>query len=355
MADFQVLDRRELLRCARDTEHNLLIQSVIGHAHEGHGVFQGRRFPNTTMDDIACALRRDPRAVREDRQDLIDGVGEYIDRVLAGGDGRLLVDDEGQPLLTMGTLALLPEVDGKDVLRGFYLGGMRDDSEVRLGAEARYGLTIGGGDSYLVHLPTMEAMGQSGDRLAHEDHDEATLAAFREAGLIEADEGEDDEDTAYLYIRHRKGCGTSDDACIVLTGLRFGFSAAVGAFLADAVDTLEKYVPVFGGWDKRFAEKIEREMPDLGMGRRDVEDIAYLCADESGEVPDSSLRHLMAVNTQFDQCPIEAHFAFLLGRPYAPLGLSHGRRPNGPFYDYCRQRLAAWERRQESSGADSPT
>jgi hypothetical protein len=260
------------------------------------------------------------------------------------------VDSDGTPLLTMGTLALLPEMDGREVLRGFYLGGLRDDSEVRIGAEQRYGVAIGGGDSYLVHLPTMEAAGQDADRLAHEDHDAAMLIKYREEGLIVRDEGEDDDDTAYLYIRHRRGCGTSDDACIVMAGLQYGISAAVGAFLADAVDTLEKYVPVFGGLDKKLAEKIERGMPDLGVTRDDAGDMAYLCADESGEVPDSSLRHLLSVDKRFDQCAAEAHFAFVMGRPYAPLGIAHERTPNVRLYDYCVERLAAWRRRQPEQG-----
>jgi hypothetical protein len=88
-------------------------------------------------------------------------------------------------------------------------------------------------------------------------------------------------------------------------------------------------------------------MPDLGLTRRDVEDIAYLCADESGRVPDSSLRHLLALNRRFDQCAVEAHFLYLLGRPYAPLGLSHERSPNEAFYEYCETRLEAWRERSE--------
>ena len=37
-ADFRILDARDHLRCAWHNEQNLLIQSVIGHAHEGHGM-----------------------------------------------------------------------------------------------------------------------------------------------------------------------------------------------------------------------------------------------------------------------------------------------------------------------------
>ena len=106
-----------------------------------------------------------------------------------------------------------------------------------------------------------------------------------------------------------------------------------------------KYVPVFGGADITIAKEIEDKLPDLNLTRRDVEDMAYLCADETHDVPDSSLRHLLAVDRKVDQCAIEAHLLFLLGRPYAPLGLSHRRSPNGEFYEYCAARLAAWRTR----------
>lgn len=339
--DFRVLDNRETLRCAWRTEQNLLIQSVIGHAHEGHGVFRGRRYVNTTMDDIARALRLDPQSVRAERQELIDGVVEYVDAVLAGGEGKLLVDRSGRALLTMGTLPFFA-VDGPGVLRGLYLGGLRDDSEVRIGAEQRYNLRIGGGESYIVSLKAMHDAGLDGDKLAHEDHDAAAIQRFRDSGLIVADEGPDSDETAYQYIRHRRGCGTSDDACVVLCGLLHGFSVGVGAFLADAIDTLEKYVPVFGGQDGKIAERIEREFTDLNLARKDVEDIAYLCADESGDVPDSSLRHLLSVDRRRDQCAIEAHLLYLLGRPYQRLGLSHERSPNTDLYAYCERRLGQW-------------
>lgn len=349
--DFRVLDSRETLRCAWGSEQNLLVQSVLGHAHEGHGVFKGRRFVNTTMDDIARALRLDPVAVREERQALIDGVEEYCDRVLSGGDGSVLVDDDGAPLLSMGTLALLPPVDGPAVLRGFYLGAMRDESEARIGAEKRYGFAVGGGDGYLVDLKTMVAAGLDADKLAHQDHSPEEIARLREIGVIVGDEGPDGDGISYEYIRHRRGCGTSDDACVVICGLLHGFSAGIGAFLADAVDTLEKYVPVFGGLDKKLAQKIGREMPGLNVTQTDVEDLIYLCADESGRVPDSSLRHLLSVNKRFDCCAAESHLLYLLGRPTPPLGLSHERSPAAEFYEYCEARLKTWQRQQEASKA----
>jgi hypothetical protein len=42
-----------------------------------------------------------------------------------------------------------------------------------------------------------------------------------------------------MYIRHKAGPGASDDTVIIAAGLLWGFSAGVGCFLADAIDTLE--------------------------------------------------------------------------------------------------------------------
>jgi len=344
-SDFVEMSSRETLRTSRTNERNILIQSVAGHAHEGHGVFRGERYANTTMDDIAAALRLAPDAVRLERQRLMDGVTEYVNRVLGGEEFALLVDDDGVPLLGMGTLLFLPPVSGKDVLRGLYLGALRDDADVRVTAEEKYGVIIGGGVSYLVNLQAMEAAGQNADKLAHENHDAEAIQKLWDAGVIVADSGADTDETSYLYVRHRRGCGTSDDACIVLTGMVHGFGAGVGAFLADALDTIEKYVPVFGGSDHALAETIAQKMPDLNLAPTDAGEIAYLSADETGRVPDSSLRHLLSVDRRYDQCAAEAHLAYLLGRPFAPLGLSHRRTPAGEFYTYCEARLAAWRAR----------
>ena len=58
--DFLALDAKTTLRCSHDVEQLILMQSIEGHAHEGHGLFYGRKYPNTTIDDIARSLRLDP-------------------------------------------------------------------------------------------------------------------------------------------------------------------------------------------------------------------------------------------------------------------------------------------------------
>ena len=82
--DFKLLDTRETLRTTWENEELILIQSVEGHAHEGHGAFRGHRFPNTDIDDICLALRLHPEAIKAARQQLIDEIVDYVERTIHG-------------------------------------------------------------------------------------------------------------------------------------------------------------------------------------------------------------------------------------------------------------------------------
>src|SRR5690242_6195472 len=82
--EMRMLQDREFLRTTLEIEEAVFIQSLAGRAHEGHGTFAGRRYVDTTEDDIARALGRDPHQVAGLRQALIDAVVEYTQRVIAG-------------------------------------------------------------------------------------------------------------------------------------------------------------------------------------------------------------------------------------------------------------------------------
>lgn len=338
-ADFKVLDARETLRTAWPVEELILLQSVLGHAHEGHGVFRGQRFPNTTMDDIVRALRLNPRDVKRDRQELIDGVRAYVDRAIAGREPHALVDAAGRPLFTCSFLRMLT-VAPADVLGGLYLGGLRDDSDVRAEVERERGIVIGGGKCYLVDRERMESLGLDGEELAHGDW-APELPRFERAGLFADASRAGDADTVYQYIRHRRGPGASDDAAIVGAGLLWGPGVAVGVFLADAVDTLEKYVPAYADQDEDIALMIERTFQGLRFTRADVRLLTYVAAAplHDDRIPDSSLRHLLAVDRRLDLCAVEAHLLEVMGAPTPEIGLSHERAPSAAFYAYVRERV----------------
>ncbi len=338
--DFAEMDAEETLRTSWDVEELLLMQAIEGHAHEGHGAFHGRRYPNTTIDHIARALRRDPNAIRSARQALIDDIRRYAERVVAGERPELM-DEEGVPLLTISTLRYI-HVDPADVLRGLFLGGFRDDPDVRKEVERRTGWTIGGGRGYLVNTRVMEAMGLDGRQLAKEAH-EHELEEFRAKGLIVGAEYAHNPQVQYMYIRHRVGPGASDDAAIVMAGKVWNLGVAVGMFLADAVDTLEKYVLEYGDKDREIGEYILQNFKHLRMDWEDVYRLTFLAAvpmELRGEVPDSSLRHFLRVDRRHDQCALESHLLYVQGHPYARMVLAHEGIPNRKFYAYIEERLA---------------
>jgi hypothetical protein len=117
--DFRILDGRETLRCSWPAEQNLLIQSVIGHAHEGHGVFRGP--PLSQHHDGRHRPRapagpdgRAPRARRPDRR------RRRVHRARPGRRRRRRAGGRPRPpAAEHGQLPLLGNVDGAGVLRGF--------------------------------------------------------------------------------------------------------------------------------------------------------------------------------------------------------------------------------------------
>lgn len=332
--DFETLDAKTTLRSTAAVEELILMQSIEGHSHEGHGIFHGKKFPNTTIDDLARALRLSPADVKEERQALIDEVREFAQRLIAGDDLRFACNADGEPLIRCGALRSV-EIDSS-VLKGLYAGGRRDSARVRTLANKRYGVEMGYGECHLVNQEVLHRLGLDGFDLARRAH-EQDLARFRNEGLF-AHNG--DGNVAYMYVRYKEGPGASDDAAIVMAGKLWGVSAAVGCFLADAVDTLEKYVPEYGDQDEAISELIEGHV-DLTVG--DAVDLAYLCAipqDMAGRLPDDSLRHMLQVDRKLDQCPLESHLAFVEGRPYSPMVLDHGECDNIEFYEYVGKRLA---------------
>lgn len=336
--DFRELTSRVTMRTSWDVQHIVLIDAVTSHAHMGHGIFHGRQFRNTTEDDVVRALRMNPDIVKYDRQLLIDEIRDYVDRTVAGQTDSALSNTDGKPLFRVGTFRYL-QIDPKGVLQGLYLGGMRDDPLIRLATERRYGAQIGSGKVYPVNKQVMHEMGLTGDVLAHDGHANR-LKKFKERGLIVE---QPDEDTVNMFIRHTGGPGQSDDAAIVMAGKLYGLSAAVGAFLADAVDTIEKFAGHNGNQDGQLAKYIESVYPGLGITRDDACKLTYLAAiphDLKGKIPDSSLRGLLEIDRKHDLCALESHLLYVMNRPMPEIDLDHGEATNLEFYDYIEGRLA---------------
>jgi len=342
--DFQRMLYTMRLRTTDLTMELILMQSVEGHAQMGHGSFAGRRFPNTEMDDIIDALRWNARAVAAQRQDLIDEVVDWADAAMAGDGPNTLVNEHGDGLIGCGLLRHF-EVSPHDVVRGLYLGGLRDDSDIRLEVERRTGARIGGGRCRFVNVEVMHRLGLDGEQLARQPHAN-DIEAYQREGLIVEDPGPDsrNDQIRYMYIRERPGGGASDDAAIIAGGKLHNLSVALGVFLADAIDTLEKFVIDYSDQDNDLAQHIEQEFPSLGLTVDDVHRLIWICSvppEEQSHVPDSSLRHLLEIDRASDQCALDSYLAYLSGHRYSPMKLASEEIPAAEFFEWCEARIKA--------------
>lgn len=341
--DFRNLKASERLLTTPRIEELIFMQSIEGRAHNGAGSFNKRFYVNTTIDDIVRSLGKGPKLIKDKRQELIDEIVEFVDYALADDPRDRLVTKNGRPLLGIAQFKDRT-VNYHDVLKGLYLGGLRDDVEVRKKTQGLYNITIGYGRCYLIDTKVMESLGLDGESLAHNEH-EARLEHYKERGLI-IDEAKprrrDSKHIRYMYIRHHVGPGQSDDAAIVASGLVYNVDVALGVFLADAIDTLEKYVPNYRDQDSELSSYIKANYDFLDVEEREVYELAYLAAiggDRIDDVPDSSLRYLLTIDRETGQSALETHLNFIEGKPFAPIAISYRRIPILDLYEFVKGKL----------------
>lgn len=343
--DFEHLKETEELHTTAEITELIFVQSLEGRSHNGAGFFHKRFYVNTTIDDIVYALGLNADEVKRRRQLLIDEIVDYVKDAIKGKSRNKFLNGRGEPLLGIPDFRNI-EVDPYEVLKGIYIGGLRDNCEVRKATELRYEVTIGYGKCYPVDVEVMEDMGLDGEILAHQEHAES-IELYKKEGLIIAQENigqVPQENIRYMYIRYALGPGQSDDAALVCTGFLYNKDVALGIFLADAIDTLEKYVWAYRDQDDELACYIGENYLDLGISMDDVYEVAYLAAVPEGreeEMPDSSLRYFLAKDSQSGQCALESHLNFIQGKPYFPMFISYNRILSIDFYRYIRERILA--------------
>ena len=340
-ADYDLLKSYEHLETTPEIEELLFMQSLEGRAHNGAGVFENRTFVNTTIDDVVRALGKDPEKIKTQRQNLIDGIVHFAEDAMNGQKRDKLINENGEPLLGI-HLFLDRHVNARDVLRGLYLGGLRVNPDVRKEAEKIYQIKIGGGRCYIVDVKTMLEMKLDGEKLADEPHEER-LGDFMKRGLIVSTEGSPDPKTQkYFYIRHRLGPGQSDDAAMIMAGVLYDPDVALGVFLADAIDTLEKYAPVCRDQDGNLSYQIARGFNGLQISMEDVYELVSLATIPEAEehmLPDSSLRYLLSIDPRSQSSAFRSHLDFIEGKPVVPLPVSYKRILSTQFYEYINRRL----------------
>ncbi len=341
--DFRNLKTQERLYTIPRVEDLVFMQSIEGRAHNGAGIFNKRFFVNTTMEDIVGALGRSAKVVKSKRQELIDEIVEYVDSVFADDPRERLVTKNGRPLLGIPQFKERT-VNYHDILKGLYLGGLRDDPDIRKKTQGLYSINIGYGKCYLVNTRIMEEMGLDGEQLAHQENEDR-INYFRSCGLIVDDvkpKHSASKYIKYLYIRHHVGPGQSDDGALVASGMLYNVDVALGVFLADAIDTLDKYVNIYRDQDKELALYIKEKYPFLELDEKDVYELAYLAAipaERVDEIPDSSLRYLLAIDQETGQSTLETHLNFIEGKPFIPIAISYKRILISHLYDFVREKL----------------
>jgi hypothetical protein len=345
--DFEHLSKTTELDVAKESEDAILMQSVEGHAHNGAGMFNKRRFVNITISDIVAALELDADKVKAYRQTLIDEIYHYADLAIHGKANGRLVNADGQPFLRAGRLKSL-NVNPSSILKGLYLGGLRDDSEIRRDVEKEYNIRIGGGRSHFVDLRIMKHLNLDGEKLAHEAHAD-DVDDYKAAGMIvppEKCQYQELEFVRYFYIRDRVGPGHSDDAAIVCAGLLFDRDVSLGVFLADAIDTLEKYVKKYSDQDNELARLIGDEYKDLNISIEDVHRLIYLSTIPEKKVdvvPDSSLRYLLSIDKKTKQTLLDCYLAFIEGKPLMPMAIWKSKITTTEFFSYINHRFLNFE------------
>ncbi len=197
-ADYELLKSYEHLETTSEIEEMLFMQSLEGRAHNGAGAFKNRSYVNTTIDDVVRALGHDPDRVKARRQALVDDILSFANDAMHGEKRDRLVNENGEPFLGH-PLFRDRKVNARDVLRGLYLGGLRDNPDVRKDTEKVMQIKIGGGRCYIVDVKTMLEMNLDGEKLAEEAHEDK-IGDYQRRGLIVTTEGTRPQDAAlFLY------------------------------------------------------------------------------------------------------------------------------------------------------------
>ncbi len=343
--DFENLRSQVRLFTSAEIEDLILMQSLEGRAHNGAGAFGKMYYVNTTIDDIVTALNLEPVKVRSLRQRLIDEIVEYAKEAINGNAKNRLLNKKGEPLLGIPLFAERT-VNPSDILKGLYLGGLRDDHNIRAKTEEIYNTNIGYGECFLIDVEKMREMGLDAEVLAHQPHYDS-IDYYKNSGLIVEEDKSAEVDNSrfrYFYIRYKLGPGQSDDAAIVVSGLIYNADVALGVFLSDAVDTLEKYSLYFKDQDDELAHMIKESAPSIGISLDEVYEITYLASvpeTEEENLPDSSLRYLLTIDPQTRVSTLENHLNFIEKKFYFPIVISYKRILATGLYEYVRDRMVS--------------
>ncbi|MCX6709448.1 MAG: hypothetical protein NTV63_00630 [Candidatus Woesearchaeota archaeon] len=351
----------------------LLMQTVEGHSRKGHGKFRDRKggvhtYMNSSMEDVVDALEESERFevskkdVKNSRQKLIDDIKKWTMNAIKGKEGEFshyLVNENNEPLMGIEMFRDMPIKNRNDVLKGIYLGSRMDSIEwrnktVETYRGTPYEVTMGGGKCVAIDREKMdntriedicgmekaiEFLNNYGDYLTLEflstEEFENNFDELERRGIILTDDAESSGNIRNGYVRHRKGNGVSDDMAVIMAGLKYGFDAALGLYLIDAVDTLDKYAPIIlkSGQDERLGDIIKEKMPDIMADHEITSFIRLAINEDKKNLADSSQRRFLQIDPDNKLSAIESHFLYIQKGIYSGnMNFGFARTPSEKFY-----------------------
>ena len=342
---------------------DLLPQSVVGRAQNGHGWFTDEfgvalRFPDATFERVLSVLEKtDPNLrglqVRQRRGALVTGFGQWL---LAHCDRpKLRLEVDGAPPLGIDFLAG-HEVDTRAFCTGMILAGFMDDWQHRRTAMLQHKKTfgghpfsVGGGDILIVDREKFELCGIEDPGATVLDEDQ--LRALRDVGVICRESRgpfrfpEHDQ----AYFRRRLGEGVCDDLALVWVAARYGYDALLGAFLMDGIDTYDKYLLdlTWGGYDTWLAGRLQDRFGDLDdrplVSDERIFDLIHFAAKRNDPLLSlsSSHRRLIQYEPGAQAPTVLNHWRFVMGEPIYDIKLGFSRLPAEEFYGSAWRRLQA--------------
>ncbi|MFH1065980.1 MAG: hypothetical protein V1734_05740, partial [Nanoarchaeota archaeon] len=210
--------------------------------------------------------------------------------------------------------------------------------------EEKYNLKIGGGECIGVDRRIAREEGITLESIAKIPHSNDEIEEMIKSGLLCYDV-ESSPSIVSSYVRKAKGKGTSDDLAVLLAGKLFGFDAAVGLYLCDAIDTWDKYVPFIfkSGQDEQLGDKIKQSEEKIkqhikGFKLPSDEEvhkfISVIAEVNYKKMISSSQRYFLQVDPKSGLSPIESHLEYIKGNqvPDVHIGYFSSKLTNHDMY-----------------------
>ncbi|MBI4447773.1 hypothetical protein HY643_02240 [Candidatus Woesearchaeota archaeon] len=359
---FSLLDEVSL-RTDEENRRLLLMQSFVGRAQNGNGHYCREKNVNTTMDDLVAfedeiknywSLNKKLTSgevrdfIKKKRQERIDSAKGWVKRALKGEKLTHLADESDSPLFGVENFRNWQVKNPINVLKGIYYGSRMDNYEWRKKVNEKYGTEIGGGICCAINFQRMQEHDLDLFLLSKNAWSEDEIKKFKEEGVI-VDETKV-ESTMLIknaYVRKKVGSGVSDDLALVMAGMLHGTDGFFGLFLADAIDTWDKYVPNIyaGGQDELLGDFIAQHISKQDIpSEEDVMKFIYAAAMPAHKkefFSDNSQRYMLQIDDNLDQTALESHYKFVKGQKFKRMRLGHhgSKAKNTTLYAYATEKF----------------